>query len=145
MKGLKYARQLLVGYADPRVTHLDADERIASAAANQNPSPRRRVLDRIVQEIAEHGLQQHGIAHDRSPGRAEPQVEPLLRRRRRLIATQSCKKGLECHRYEVDARRPFIQAQRFDKTIKLARELCDGRFSAFNKLPDDIAQAMKAR
>src|ERR1700732_360884 len=88
------------GNATPRIVHFDVHQQTVPTAANQNSSASRRVLDRIAQQVAEHGLQQSRIAQDRSLGLTESHIEPLLRCQDRMIATQPRQQRLQRNRNE---------------------------------------------
>jgi hypothetical protein len=54
VKSLEYSGELVGGYADSCVDHLDACFRTTTTTTDQNPSARRRVFQGVADEIAQH-------------------------------------------------------------------------------------------
>ena len=61
---------------------------LSMAATEQDAAARRRVFDRVVDQIAEDGFQKQRVADDRRTGRNHPNLNSLLQGGRLMFSTR---------------------------------------------------------
>src|SRR5258708_38176655 len=57
------------------IAHLDPKCRSMLATADEDTATGRRVIERIAREIAQHTVEQHGLAHDHDVIREDTQID----------------------------------------------------------------------